>query len=115
MLRSIIKIAGLGDLKRKSRLAAILQTETTRQGLRHRDLATLTGIAQSTVSRCLSGDMPISMENSEKFADALGLNKEWVVSVACAEKELKELIEQYADYPSLRDYFEKIQRQVGIL
>lgn len=112
-MKSIISIERLALVKRKSRLSTILQAEATRQGLRHRDVAEQTGIAQSTISRCLSGDMPISLENAEKIANALKLDQEWVVAIAFGEKELKELIEQYKNYPSIQSYLIGIQRKVG--
>lgn len=113
-MSKIITIERIQYLKKKTRLSQILQAEATSSNLRHSDLAEMTGIAQSTVSRCLSGDMPVSKENAEKLARALGLDIEWVVCLAFAEKELAELLEKYSDYPTIHAFLSNIRARVGM-
>ena len=110
----VLYIKRFRDLKSKGKLSKILQAEVTKQDLRHKDVAEMTGIAQSTVSRCLSGDMPISKEHAELMSDALGLDKEWIVTLALGEKEVAEIIERYSDYPSIIEHFKNIKLKIGV-
>lgn len=89
-----------------SKAIKLIKKALSSNGWNQKKLAEEAGLSDSTISRCLRGDLLISKNVAERIADTLSLDKSKLVEAALLDK-LRTLRGDFEDYPSAQNRLDK--------